>query len=237
MKGNRSSDQCEKSSLMKRKIKTSMKNNIIGKLGFWSSVYLAVLGTVYLVLLIINFATDGFAFPPGQSVQLAGGIITFLTAPGLIVLFSAIRYDKDTENKLLGSLGITFITLFAAMVSINRFIQLTVIQQSASGAASQDLARFLPYSSSSIMFALEMLGWGFFSSLAAIAVAPLFYGSRLGDSIRWLFITYALFSFMGVIGFATQTPITAVAFVAWGPILLALAVLLAIYFQKGLGNQ
>ena len=68
------------------------------------------------------------------------------------------------ENKILGSLGISFITLFAAMVSINRFVQLTVILQSPAGAASQDLARFLPYSTGSVMFALEMLGWGFVPS-------------------------------------------------------------------------
>jgi hypothetical protein len=77
-----------------------------------------------------------------------------------------------------------------------------------------------------------MLGWGFFSSLAALSVAPLFHGSRFNISIRWLFVAYALFSFMAVIGYSTNTPITAAAFVAWGPILTALAILLAVYFRK-----
>jgi hypothetical protein len=209
-----------------------MKNNVARNLGFWSSVFVACLGAIYLGLLGVFFSTEGFAFPPSQSVQLAGGIITFLTAPGLVVLFTAIQYVKDWENKILGSLGITFITLFAATVSINRFVQLTVIQQSAPGAASQDLARFLPYAAGSVMFALEMLGWGFFSSLAALCVAPLFKGSRINTAIRWLCVSYALFSFTSVIGFATQSPITSVAFIAWGPILLALAVMLAIYFRS-----
>jgi hypothetical protein len=206
-----------------------MEKNITRKLGSWSSVYVAVLGVIYLLLLIINFSTQGFTFPPSQFVQLSGGIITFLTVPGLIILFTAIRYDNDGENKILGSLGITFITLFAATVSINRFVQLTVIQQ---GAGSSDLARFLPYATGSVMFALEMLGWGFFSSLAALSVAPLFHGSRFNISIRWLFVAYALFSFMAVIGYSTNTPITAVVFIAWGPILTALAILLAVHFQK-----
>jgi hypothetical protein len=81
------------------------------------------------------------------------------------------------------------------------------------------------------MFALEMLGWGFFSSLSALFVAPLFTASSLNKAIRWLFIAYAVFSSMGFIGFVTNTPITAGAFLAWGPILLALAILLARYFQ------
>ena len=209
-----------------------MKNNVARQLGFWSAVFIAVLGVIYLLLLGVYFSTEGFIFPPSQTVQLIGGVVTFLTMPGLLVLFTAIRYAKDWENKILGSLGITFITLFAATVSINRFVQLTVIQQSAPGAASQDLARFLPYATGSVMFALEMLGWGFFSSLAALSVAPLFSGSRINVSIRWLFVVYALFSFIGVIGYATQTPITAAAFIAWGPILTALAVMLAVYFRK-----
>jgi len=209
-----------------------VKNKLAWKLGFWSSVFVSILGVVYLLLISIFFATEGFVFPPSELVQLIGGFVTFLTAPGLIVVFSAIYYVKNWENKILGSLGLTFIILFSAMVSINRFVQLTIIQQSVPGAASQDLARFLPYSSGSVMFALEMLGWGFFSSLAAFSVAFLFKGSRINTSIRWMFIAYALFSFMGVLGFATETAITMAAFVAWGPILLALSILLAVYFRK-----
>src|SRR4030043_1082679 len=206
-----------------------MKKNLARQMGLWSSIYIAVLGVIYLLLLGIYFSTEGFAFPPNQTVQVSGGIITFLTVPGLLVQFTAIRYAKDWENQIFGSLGMTFITLFAATVSINRFIQLTVIQQ---GGGSQDLARFLPYASGSIMFALEMLGWGFFSSLAALSVAPLFYGSRINISIRWLFVVYALFSFTSVIGYATQSPISAAAFIAWGPLLLALAVFLAMVFRN-----
>ena len=209
-----------------------MKKNLARQLGFWSSVYIAVLGGIYLLVLGVYFSTQGFAFPPNQTVQLSGGIITFLTVPGLLIQYTAIRYSKDWENKILGSLGITFITLFSAMVSINRFVQLTVIQHSAASAASQDLARFLPYATDSVMFALEMLGWGFFSSLAALSVAPLFSGSRMNNTIRWLFVGYALFSFTGVIGYATESPISAAAFIAWGPILTALAVLLAAYFRN-----
>ena len=210
-----------------------MKKNIVQSLGFWSSVYIAVLGAVYLVMIGGYFATKGFSFPPGPIVQLTGGIITFLTAPGMVIMFTAIRYTNNNNYQILGSLGVSFITLFAISVSINRFVKLTVIQQSESGAGSMDLARFLPYATDSIMFAMEMLGWGFFSSLAAFSVAWLFSGSRISVSIRNLFILYAIFSFMSIVGYVTETPITAAAFIAWGPILLALSILLAIYFRNG----
>jgi hypothetical protein len=207
-----------------------MKHNIASKLGFFASISLAVLGVLYIILLLFNFSPEGFAMPPTPFVQLGSGIITFITLPVMIILFTAIRFVNEEENKVLGSLGVSFIILFATTVSINRFVQLTVIQQSLPGVPA-DLTRFLPYAEGSVMLALEILGWGFFSSLAAIFVAPIFSSSQLNRSIRWLFVLYALFSFMSVISFATKIPIPAGP-IAWGPILLALSILLAIYFRK-----
>jgi hypothetical protein len=207
-----------------------MRQGWVGRLGFWSSVFLTMLGVIYLGTLALYFSTHGFVFPPSQAVQLIGGIITFLMVPGLVVQFTAVRFAKDGDGRILGSLGVSFITLFAATVSINRFVQLTVVQQSSPTAP--DLARFLPYATGSVMFALEMLGWGFFSSLAALALAPLFSGSRFELSLRWLLVVYALFSLLGPVGFATQSPISAAAFFAWGPVLLALSLMLAVYFRR-----
>jgi hypothetical protein len=209
-----------------------MKNNIAGRLGYWAAVYGAVIGGSYLLILIYSISTEGFASlaSPTPFVQFVGGIGTFLSVPGLVVLFSAIRYVNAGDNEVLGSLGVSFILLFAATVSINRFVQLTVIQQSLPHVPS-DLTRFLPYASGSVMFALEVLGWGFFSSLAAVFVAPLFSSSPLNKSIRWLFILYAIFSFLSVISFATNVFIPTGP-LAWGPILLALSILLAVYFRN-----
>jgi hypothetical protein len=210
-----------------------MYERLAMRLGLWAAAITAFLGGFYLILLVGYFATQGFVFPPTPFVQLAGGIITFITAPVLLVLFAAIQQLASEEKRILGTLGLAFTILFVAMVSINRFVQLTVVRLSPPGPESLDLARFLPYSTGSVMFALEILGWGFFLSLAAIFVAPLFSGSRLQKSIRWLLGFFAIFSLMSVIGFATNTPITAAAFIAWGPILTVLAVLLAILFNRG----
>jgi len=207
-----------------------MKNNTASQLGFWASVYLAVLGVIYLLLLIYSISTEGFTLTLTPFQQLVGGIVTFLFVPGFVLLFTAIRFVNEEANKVLGSLGVSFIILFAATVSINRFVQLTVIQQSLPDVPA-DLIRFLPYADGSVMFALEVLGWGFFSSLASVFVAPLFSSSPLNKTIRWFFILYAIFSFGSVIGFATNTLIPTGP-IAWGPIALVLAILLAVYFRN-----
>jgi hypothetical protein len=207
-----------------------MKKNIASQLGFWASVYVAVLGVVYLLLLIYSISTEGFSLTPSPFVQLVGGISTFLTVPGLVVLFTAIRFVNEEDKHILGSLGISFIILFGATVSINRFVQLTLIQQSLPDIP-EDLTRFLPYSDGSVMFALEVLGWGFFSSLASLFVAPLFSTSTLNKTIRWLLILYAIFSFGSVIASVTKILIPTGP-IAWGPIALVLAILLAVYFRN-----
>ncbi len=53
--------------------------------------------------------------------------------------------------------------------------------------------------------------------MAALCAAPLFPASAKEKPIGWLFIAYAVFSLMGVIGIVTNTPITAGAFIAWDP--------------------
>jgi len=207
-----------------------MKINIARKLGFWASVSGAVGGGIYIFLTIYILLTVGLAstFPP--LVDLIAGILTFITAPILVILFSAIRFVNEEDNNILGSLGVNFIILFAATVSINRFVQLTVIQPNLPHVPV-DLIRFLPYGTGSVMFALEILGWGFFSSLAAVCVAPLFSSSPRNKAIRGLFILYALFSSLSVVGYAANIPFP-IGPIAWGPILMALFILLSGYFRS-----
>jgi hypothetical protein len=193
-------------------------------------VLLAVLGTIYIITLIYAFSTGGVSLQLPPFVELVSGISTFLTVPLVVILYTAIRFVNDDNNKVLGSLGVSFIILFAAAVSFNRFIQLTVIQQSQPDVPA-DLVRFLPYGTGSVMFALEVLGWGFFSSLAALFVAPLFSGSRLNKTIRWLLVLYAILSLLSAFSYATNIFIPTGP-IAWGPILLVITVLLSVYFRN-----
>lgn len=208
-----------------------MNERLACRLGFWSAALMSLLSFAYLATLVGFFATQGFVFPPSPWVQLTAGVITFLTVPLMVVLFAAIREQPGTHG-ILGTLGLSFALLFAAVVSINRFVQLTVIQQAPVGPQSADLARFQPYSTGSVMFALELLGWGFFIALAALFVAPLFAHGGLERSIRWTLVAFGAFSLVSVVGFATGTALTSAGFIAWGPLLLALAILLTVYFRR-----
>jgi hypothetical protein len=207
-----------------------MKKNLASQLGFWASVILVVLGVIYILLLVYTISKVGFDSTFPDYVQLVGSILTLVTAQVLVVLFTAIHFVHQGDKQIFGSLGVSFVVLFAATVSINRFIHLMVIQPSLPDIPA-DLTRFLPYGPGSVMFALEILGWGFFSSLAAVCVAPLFSSSPRSKTIGWLFLLYAVLSFMSIISFAANIPIP-FGPMAWGPILLVLSVLLSVYFRR-----
>ena len=160
-----------------------MKKNMVSKLGYRAAVFTTVLGVCYLSLLVFHFSTEGFVNPTSGFVPLVAGLTMFLIVQLFVILFTAIRFLNDGDNQVFGSLGVSFAILCAAAVSINRFVQLTVIQQSLPDLPS-DLTRFLPYGAGSVMYSLEWLGWGFFSSLAAVFIAPLFSSTLPGKAIR-----------------------------------------------------
>ena len=125
-----------------------MKKNMASKLGYWAAVLTAVLGVCYLSLLVFHFSTEGFVNPTSGFVPLVAGLTMFLIVQVFVILFTAIRFLNDGDNQVFGSLGVSFAILYAAVVSINRFVQLTVIQQSLPDVPS-DLTRFLPYGADS----------------------------------------------------------------------------------------
>ncbi len=203
------------------------------QIGFWTSGFLAILGTAYLVILAGITSMDALiTMEPTGPGALWAGIDTLLTAFGLVILMACIAQAAPAEKKVLGVIGLAFTILFAAVVCMNRFAQLTIIRQSFLLADTVGLDRFLPYGSRSVFFALEMLGWGGFLSLAAFSVAPLFTTGRLERWIAGMFLTYGILGITSVLGYALDSPIVMVGFIAWGPVLGVAVVLLGILFWR-----
>ena len=82
-----------------------------------------------------------------------------------------------------------------------------------------DLDRFLPYGSRSVFFALEMLGWRGFLSLATFFAAPGFTQGRLARWILVFFTAYGILGITSVLGYVFGNSIVMVGFLAWGPVL------------------
>jgi hypothetical protein len=170
--------------------------------------------------------------PLPQSVQLFGGVMTIVVAQLLVVLMACVHDGTPAARRVYSLGALSFTILFAAMVSINRYVQLTVVQQGLIRGEAEQLRLFLPYGQDSIMFSLEILGWCFFMSLAALCAAPIFTAGGVDRWLRGLFVIYAVLGLTSAVGLVFASPISAVGFIAWGPVLDAIAGLLAYRFWR-----
>ena len=204
------------------------------QLGFWSASATTAIGGVYFVVMSAVALSGGLTLPPSEPVQLFGGVSTMLLAPLLLILAACVRRMVPSDRIVFGDLGLLGVVLFVAMVTINRFVQLTVIMQAQAIDGADDLARFLPYDPGSVMFALELLGWGWFLGLAAFAFALVFRGGRLEGAIRWSLVIYGVLALTSALGYVASSPIAAIGFVAWGAVLYVVTGLLAIWFRRSL---
>jgi hypothetical protein len=201
-------------------------------LGFWSALIATFGGVVYMLVLGGAILTGQLALPPAGSIQLFGGVSRLLLCPLLVIVFACLHSVAPEEKKAFSQISLAFALMFAMAVSINRFTQLGVVRQSVAAGTAAGIEWFQPYGEHSIMFGLEMLGWGWFLGLAMIFAAPLFWGGTLHTWPRWLSVLYGVLALLSAVAFLLSSPLAAIGFVAWGPVLFVITALLAVYFRR-----
>ena len=164
---------------------------VAARLGGWAAAIVTAAGVVYGTgLVVLAVATDIRPTKLPDNVQFWAGVATFVVAQFLLVIVVCIHRTVHEHRRVLAQLAFAFTLLFTAMVSINRFVQLTVVRQATLSGRTEAVALFLPYSSTSVMFALEILGWGVFLGLAALALAPVFGDGKIEFGLRWVAVAY-----------------------------------------------
>jgi len=86
------------------------------------------------------------------------GLVTIITAAALLVVGASLAASCSPDKKAYAVVGLSFTALLVAVVSINRFVQLTIVRLTPNAESVGDLRRFLPYGEGSIMSALEIQG-------------------------------------------------------------------------------
>ena len=129
--------------------------------------------------------TDIAAFFPRDYLWLYPALL--LTA--VFVMFMAcIHYYAADDKKLFSLIGLSFGVIAAALIMINYFIQLTVIQPSLLKGESDGLSLISQYNPHGIFIALEALGY-FLMSVAFVFAAVVFDGrDRVEQALRWLLV-------------------------------------------------
>ncbi len=202
-------------------------------LGFWSAVVGTVAGVAYFLVIVFAALTGQFTFPPPEWLQLFGGLISLLFCPVMVVLMAALNTAAPANRRVFSQAGLAFTILFALSVSANRFTQLGVVRQSLAAGSADGVEWFLAYAGHSVMFGFEIMGWGWFLSLAFLSLVPLFGASRLERWLRALCALYGLLGLISAAAFLLESPLVSLGFAAWGLLLFFITALLAVHFRRG----
>jgi hypothetical protein len=151
----------------------------------------------------------------------------------MVLLWATIHQVTPAEKQLFSLGSLVLMTVFATVISINRYNSLTVVPQATAMGKSEGLEWFLPYGWPSIMAAMEVLGWGFYYGLACLCLAPVFDGNRLEKAIFWTLIASGGLSLVAVLGqVLNNVPLNALGILAWGPGSILLTALWSQWFKK-----
>lgn len=189
------------------------------RLAIISSFLITVLGLAYFIGLVFFAAGGKMTFPPPDGVQLFGGITSAVAVLLMPVLFVSLHCLVPAKAKVYSLLAVVFCTLFSVFVGINRFVQLSVVRVSLQAGDAGDLRRFLPYDGRSVLFALEMTGWGIMLGFAAFFLAMALGRKKLQGAARITFFVYAALALASGVFFLLNSPLSVIGFAAWGFVL------------------
>src|SRR5512136_3238019 len=87
----------------------------------WGSVAQAVVGTTYLVAVVVGILRGVFVIPLPDWLETVGAIATMAEAPLLVMVVAALGASAGNGRRALAVIAVCFTSLFALSVSINRF--------------------------------------------------------------------------------------------------------------------
>ena len=157
------------------------------KIGFWSAVLTAFFGLAFIAAALLEIA--GLISGPERFIPLM--LPSFFLAPAFVVLMSSIYLYAPEDKKIWGLCGLGFALIYAALITIVYFTQLSFVLPNLIKGEAEKVAPFLFIGSDSFMFGLDVLGYGFMS-LATLFSAFVFAGTRLRNWVRYFMLANGL---------------------------------------------
>ncbi len=168
----------------------------VSLLGFWSAVLASFFSIVYDIGQLAEWAglLGSGGGPENASTPL--GLILLLTpslflGTAFLVLIVSVHYHASEEQRIWSHAAIVFATIYAALISINYFVQLTLVvpRLIRGDVESIRFLLFIPFDS--FLYSVDILGYSFMS-LSTLFAAFVFTGSGLERTIRRFLIANGL---------------------------------------------
>jgi hypothetical protein len=191
----------------------SSDKNYVYQLGLWS----AIAATILVIIAGITATA---------SIQPFATIMGFLLTPSFLVVMACIHGYASESRKVFSLVGLSFTIIYATLISINYYIQLTFVNQT-----TFDVSLFSMTDPQSMMWVIEVLGY-FFMGLATLFAALVFGSGRIERIIRWLFIVNGILGIGALIGYGLNVPLEIMlgGLIVWDIVMPASTALLAYLF-------
>jgi len=168
----------------------------VSKLGYWSAFLTSLFSIIYIVGQLAEwFGLLGSAGGP-ENPSTSLGIIVLLIpslflAPSFALLMLCIHYYAPEEKKVWSHAGIIFATIYAVMVSINYYVQLTLVLPHMMRGEIESIRPFLFTPFDSFIYSVDVLGYSFMS-LSTLFGAFVFTGVGLERTVRRFLVANGL---------------------------------------------
>ena len=136
--------------------------------GFWSAVLCAVFSIGYSVGQIAEWLGWMGSGGGAENASTPLGLVVLLTpslllGSAFLVLTVAINQLASAERKVWSLAAVAFATIYAVLVSINYFVQLTWVMPRLAAGRAQGIEQFLFTPFDSFLYSVDILGYSFMS--------------------------------------------------------------------------
>ena len=168
----------------------------VRKLGYWSAVFTSIFSIVYIAGQLAEWL--GWLGSGGgpENPSTATGLIVLLVpslllAPSYVLLMLCVHHCAAPDRKIWSHAGVIFAAVYAVMVTINYYVQLTLVVPHMMLNDPEPVRPFLFIPFDSFIYSVDVLGYSFMS-LSTLFAAFAFTGPGLEKIIRRFMIANGL---------------------------------------------
>jgi hypothetical protein len=177
---------------------TVASSRTVRRIGFWAAVFATLFSVTYIVAQIGEWLGLLGSGGGPESSSTPFGLVVLLTpslflGTAFVILMVSVHYYTSEERKIWSHIGLVFATIYAVLISINYYVQLTFVVprllQGDVDTVSLQPFLFVPFDS--FLYSVDILGYSFMS-LATLFAAFAFTDEGIERTVRWFMIANGL---------------------------------------------